>query len=119
MYPNWDTLPWLLERGKMSKTAMIRARVEPELKDLAEEVLSELGLTPTTAITLFYSQIVAHRCFPYHLHIPNAETRRALREARAGGGTRVDSMEELIRMLDAPEPRKKKRLPRRKTKARR
>ena len=107
----------------MAKSAMIRARVEPELKDLAEQVLSELGLTPTTAITLFYSQIVAHRCFPYHLHIPNAETRRVMRDVMAGRGViKADSMEELFAYLNAPEPRVKKAVTgrtRRKTKARR
>lgn len=96
----------------MPKSAMIRARVEPELKDLAEEVLSELGLTPTTAITLFYSQIVAHRCFPYHLHIPNARTRQAIRDARAGRGlSKAYSIDELFKALDAPEPRRKKKKP--------
>ena len=38
----------------MAKTAMIRARVEPELKCQAEEVFAGLGLSPTEAITLFY-----------------------------------------------------------------
>ena len=104
----------------MAKTAMIRARVEPQLKDLAEEVLEELGLSPTTAITLFYRLIVNHRCFPYHLHLPNAETRRAIRDARAGRGLiKADSIDELIKLLDAPEPRRKKPLARRKVKARR
>jgi DNA-damage-inducible protein J len=100
---------------------MIRARVEPELKDLAEEVLSGLGLTPTTAITLFYSQIVAHRCFPYHLHIPNAETRKALRDVRAGRGlSKAYTVDELFAVFNAPEPRlKKKKVARRKVKARR
>ena len=104
----------------MAKTAMIRARVEPQLKDLAEEILEELGLSPTTAITLFYRLIVNHRCFPYHLHLPNAETRRAIRDARAGRGLiKADSIDELIKLLDAPEPRPKKRATRRKVKARR
>ena len=104
----------------MAKTAMIRARVEPELKDLAEEVLEGLGLTPTTAITLFYSQIVAHRCFPYHLHIPNAETRKALRDVRAGRGlSKAYTIDELFEVFGAPQPRsEKKRVPRRKAKAR-
>jgi DNA-damage-inducible protein J len=98
----------------MAKTAMIRARVEPELKDLAEEVLSGLGLTPTTAITLFYSQIVAHRCFPYHLHIPNAETRKALRDVRAGRGlSKAYTIDELFEVFGAPQPRARKRVARR------
>lgn len=37
----------------MPKSAMIRARVEPDLKERAEAMLEDLGLSPTTAITLF------------------------------------------------------------------
>ena len=36
----------------MSKTAMIRARVEPELKKNAEAVFQRLGLNATQAIML-------------------------------------------------------------------
>lgn len=95
----------------MAKTAMIRARVEPGLKHLAEGVLSEIGLTPTTAITLLYRSIVMQRGLPIDLHIPNAETRRAMRDARAGRGLiKADSLDELLKKLDAPErkPRRRK-----------
>ena len=43
----------------MTKTATIRARVEPDLKQEAEIVFSELGLSVTQAIRLFYRQQVA------------------------------------------------------------
>ena len=39
----------------MPKTEMIRARVEPELKSQAEAIFSELGLSATEAVTLFYT----------------------------------------------------------------
>ena len=70
----------------MAKTEMIRARVEPELKSQAEEVFSELGLSATEAITLFYTQVTLHRGLPFAVRIPNAETIEALRQARAGEG---------------------------------
>ena len=38
----------------MSKTAMIRARMEPTLKSDAEQILAQLGLSPAEAIRLFY-----------------------------------------------------------------
>ncbi len=41
----------------MTKSGMIRARVETELKQEAETVFSKLGLSTTQAITLFYKQI--------------------------------------------------------------
>ena len=60
----------------MAKTETIRARVEPELKYLAEEVFSELGLSPTEAITLFYTQVTLHRGLPFEVRIPNARLSR-------------------------------------------
>ncbi len=65
----------------MAKSAMVRARVEPELKRQAEELFSELGLSATEAITLFYRQVAIHRGLPFPVRIPNAETLEALRQA--------------------------------------
>ena len=80
----------------MAKTEMIRVCVEPELKSQAEDIFSELGLSPTEAITLFYTQVTLHRGLPFSVGIPNAETIEALRRARAGGGlTEYDDLEEL------------------------
>ena len=70
--------------GIPAKTEMIRARVEPELKSQAEEVFSELGLSATEAITLFYAQVTLHQGLPFAVRIPNAETIEALRQTRVG-----------------------------------
>lgn len=67
----------------MAKSKMIRARVEPALKHDAEAVLDMLGMTPTEAITLFYKQVTLYRGLPFPVRIPNAATRKALREARS------------------------------------
>jgi DNA-damage-inducible protein J len=66
----------------MAKSETIRARVEPGLKHKAEAVLHRLGMTPTEAITLFYKQVTLHRGLPFPVRIPNAATRKALREVR-------------------------------------
>ena len=66
----------------MAKSKMIRARVEPELKHDAEAVLDKLGMTPTEAITLFYRQVTLYRGLPFPVRIPNAATRKALRDAK-------------------------------------
>ena len=65
----------------MAKTAMIRARVEPELKSEVEGVFSELGLSATEAITLFYKQVAIHNGLPFQVRIPNAETMAAIKDA--------------------------------------
>ena len=67
----------------MGKTETIRARVEPRLKRDAEAVLKKIGLTSSEAITLFLTQVKLMKGLPFPLRVPNAETKRALREARA------------------------------------
>ena len=99
----------------MPKTAMIRARVEPELKDRAEAMLEELGLSATTAITLFYRQIVRRGGLPFEVRLPNPATRRAMVDARTGRGVvGAESMDELFSKLDAREQKKPARSKRRK-----
>ena len=68
----------------MTKSEMIRARVEPELKREAETVFSKLGLSTTQAITLFYKQVTLQQGLPFAVKIPNAETREALQNAYGG-----------------------------------
>jgi len=67
----------------MGKTETIRARVEPGLKRDVEAVLKKIGLTPSEAITLFLTQVKLTKGLPFPVRVPNAETRRAIREARA------------------------------------
>jgi DNA-damage-inducible protein J len=67
----------------MSKTRTVRARVEPALKRDAEAILKRIGLTASEAITLFLAQVKLTKGIPFPVRIPNAETRRALKQARA------------------------------------
>jgi DNA-damage-inducible protein J len=96
----------------MSKSAMVRARVEPYLKERAEAMLDKMGLSATTAITLFYSQIIQRRGLPFEVRLPKAATRRAMEAARSGRGViAADSMDELLTKLDsgkAARPAKRK-----------
>jgi DNA-damage-inducible protein J len=71
------------------KTAFIRARVEPNLKIIAERVLDELGITPTQAVTMLYKRIAREHEWPLELKIPNAKTARAIRETRKAKGVTI------------------------------
>jgi len=68
----------------MSKSAMIRARVEPELKAEVEEIFNKLGLTTTEAITLFYHQVKTRKGIPFDVNIPNETTLETARKTDAG-----------------------------------
>ena len=85
----------------MAKSAMIRARVEPPLKQDAEKVLDKLGMTPTEAITLFYSQVKLQRGLPFSVNIPNKETARAIRETRARKNVKSLSLAEFRKEVES------------------
>jgi DNA-damage-inducible protein J len=72
----------------MSKTSMIRARIEPSLKDEVESILSSLGLTASETIQLLYRQIKLRKGLPFAVEIPNELTAKTLRESKAGKGVR-------------------------------
>lgn len=56
----------------MPKTSNVFARVEPELKEQAEMVLTKIGLPMSSAITLFLRQIVLRSGIPFPVVIPSA-----------------------------------------------
>jgi DNA-damage-inducible protein J len=64
----------------MSKTVTVQARMEPKLKDQADKILAGLGINATTAITLFYTQMVRQQGIPLELKVPNDETLAAMQE---------------------------------------
>lgn len=55
----------------MAKSANLYARIEPALKENAEAILNVLGISASSAITMFYKQIVMHNGIPFELKIPN------------------------------------------------
>lgn len=47
------------------KSANVTVRVEPDVKEKAEAILSELGIPTSTAINMFYRQIVLWNGLPF------------------------------------------------------
>ena len=62
--------------------ANINVRIDNETKKQAEEVFTNLGLTASTAINLFYKQVIRTGSIPFELKIdaPNRKTIRAFKE---------------------------------------
>lgn len=52
------------------KSSNVAARVEPELKEQAEAILSNLGIPASTAINMFYRQIVLWNGLPFRPCMP-------------------------------------------------
>ncbi len=86
-----------------TKTANVTARVHPEIKQQAEEVLEQLGIPVSVLIDSLYRQIIMTKSIPYSFTVTTLQTRdtmtdtqlntmmaKGLSEAKAGQGVSVD-----------------------------
>ena len=55
-----------------AKSANLYARIEPDVKEQAESILSTLGIPASNAINMFYKQIILQRGLPFEVKIPSA-----------------------------------------------
>lgn len=85
------------------KTATVTARVQPEIKQQAEEILEHLGIPVSVLIDSLYRQIIMTNSIPYSFRIPSLQTKDSipeerfhammktgLEQAKAGQGMRLD-----------------------------
>jgi DNA-damage-inducible protein J len=66
------------------KSATVRARIEPSLKEEAERILKEIGLDPTTAVAALYRQIVARNGMPFEFELTDERSRMSVQKAQRG-----------------------------------
>lgn len=85
----------------MKRTATVRARVDPGLKNDVEKLLHRLGVTTTEAITMFYNQIRLRQGLPFPVEVPNATTRKTFEATDRGADLNTfDSLDEMFEALD-------------------
>ena len=67
----------------MSKTTSMNIRIEPSLKKQVEEILNDLGMNISDAVTIYFKQIVLTDSIPLQIKRPkfNKETLEAIKEA--------------------------------------
>lgn len=53
----------------MARTANVFARVEPEIKEQAENVLNQLGIPMSNAVGMFLRQVVIQRGIPFEMKL--------------------------------------------------
>lgn len=51
----------------MSKSATVLVRMEPSVKEQAEGIFSSIGVSPSTAVNVFYHQVIRNNGFPFAL----------------------------------------------------
>jgi len=81
------------------KTATARARIQPEVKERAEQILHDLGLSVSGAFEIFYRQIILNNGLPFDVQIPNEVTRKAMKASGAGEGKAFGTADELFEDL--------------------
>lgn len=93
----------------MARTANVFARVEPDLKEQAEQVLNQLGIPMSNAVGMFLKQIVLQRGIPFEMKLPsyeepiaykaltkeqfNAEIEKGMEDIKAGKVYSADEVE--------------------------
>lgn len=91
---NGRDFPWKQEVPTMSKKSVVYVRVDSDLKEKAEEVLRQLGISPSSAITMFYSQIIRSNGLPLDLKLLPSEDDFSPEELDTEFERRLDKMEE-------------------------
>ena len=54
----------------MANTTTVNVRMDKDLKQNAEHILSQIGLTSTEAIKLFYKQVELNGGLPFEIKLP-------------------------------------------------
>lgn len=88
--------------------AIIKSRIDLNLKTEVESVLSALGMTVSDVMRITFAQIAARKGLPFDVKLPNAETLSALKESdaalarlRAGVKPRFEHLDDYFAAMDA------------------
>ena len=57
----------------MARTANVFVRVEPEIKEEAENILEQLGIPMSNAVGMFLRQVVLQKGIPFEMKLPKTE----------------------------------------------
>ena len=83
----------------MRANAIVRARIDPDVKARATEALEALGLSVSDAIRLLLVRIAEEKRLPFTSREPNAITAKAINELESGKGKRFDTPDDLFQDL--------------------
>ena len=83
----------------------LNIRTPKEVKNQADKIFNELGISTTTAFNIFLKQVIRTNGipFPLTLETPNSVTMKAIQDAEDGEDISgpFDNVEDLMESLDA------------------
>lgn len=98
----------------MARTSNVFARVEPEIKEQAEQVLEQLGIPISNAIGMFLRQVVMQKGIPFEMKLPvnkplamesltkeqfNKEIQKGIDDIKAGRVYSADAVEDEMKRI--------------------
>ena len=87
----------------MPANAVVRARIDEDVKDEAAAILGAAGLTISDAFRMMLMRVVAEKALPFDPLTPNKKTIKAMKAARRGKLTKVGGAEDLLAELHADD----------------
>ena len=86
-----------------SENAVVRARINEDVKNEASAVLDAMGLSVSDAFRMMMVRIAREKALPFEPLVPNDETIEAIKAVRRGELTTVGSVDELFVSLNADD----------------
>ena len=87
----------------MSANAVVRARIDEQIKEEATIVLAAMGLTISDAFRILLTRVAREKALPFEPLIPNAKTIAAIKESRQGKLPSFNTVAELMDDLNADD----------------
>lgn len=87
----------------MTANAIVRARIDEQIKEDASVVLAAMGLTVSDALRMMLTRVAREQALPFEPLTPNATTIKAMRDARRGKIIKHKSLESLMADLHADD----------------
>jgi addiction module RelB/DinJ family antitoxin len=79
----------------MANTSVVYVRIDTSLKENAEGIMSQLGMSPSSVIQMLYSQIVLQKGLPFEVKLPSREP------TAIGGMTQAELDQELTKGIQS------------------
>ena len=87
----------------MPANAVVRARIDPRVKEEAKAIYAAAGLSLSDAFRMLLMRTVAERALPFNPLTPNEETIEAMKAARRGDLVKIGSVDHLMADLHADD----------------
>ncbi len=81
----------------MAADTIVRARIDANTRERATAALEAMGLSVSDAIRLLMLRIADEQRLPFAIEVPNAATRRAMKELKDGKGKTHGTTTDMVR----------------------